>query len=292
MEKRIDYVRKASYEGSSTQVRQNRLVVPPRDFDRHSPFLLLAEDWFDASGGFETHPHRGFETVTLVLDGALEHRDHTGAHGVLQAGDVQWMTAGRGVLHSETAHGKATVHSLQLWLNLPADRKMTAARYVDQRLPSVPVHRFSGGEVRVYAGSAGDVSRPHGSVWPLMLLDVRLDAGATHTLTLPSSYRGFLYGIDGRARIGESATPAGPADAAWFEPRADGDGNDARGRGFDTVTIAADTGYRAIVYASEPIDEPIAAHGPFVMNHMREVQQAYADYHAGRLTAAAPDASA
>jgi redox-sensitive bicupin YhaK (pirin superfamily) len=281
MEKRIDYVRKASFEGSSTQVRQNRLVVPPRDFDRHSPFLLLAEDWFDASGGFDTHPHRGFETVTLVLDGALEHRDHTGSHGVLYAGDVQWMTAGRGVLHSETAHGDATVHSLQLWLNLPADRKMTAARYVDQRLPSVPVHRFAGGKVRVYAGSAGDVSHPHGSIWPLALLDVHLDAGATHKLTLPAPYRGFLYVIDGRARIGASATPVGPTDVAWFEP-----GDDSDDSGVDTLTVAADSEFRAIVYASRPIDEPVAAHGPFVMNQMHEVQQAYADYHAGRLSAA------
>lgn len=273
MEKRIESIYKTSIGAETSQVQRNRAVVPAVDFDRHSPFLLLMEDWFDSSGGFETHPHRGFQTVTLVLDGELEHRDHTGAHGVLAQGDVQWMTAGRGALHSEMAHGNGVTHTLQLWLNLPARDKMIAASYLDQRLADAPVHRFDGGEVRVYAGSSGAVSHTHGSAWPMALLDIRLDAPCTYVATLPASYRAFVYFLQGDAVVGGEEVRAG--DVPWFEPNA--------GDGTDTITIETETPVRALLYASPPIDEPVAAHGPFVMNTMREVQQAFADFHAGKL---------
>jgi redox-sensitive bicupin YhaK (pirin superfamily) len=275
MEKRIDTIYRTAMGGSTSQVRRNRAVVPPADFDRHSPFLLLMEDWFDSSGGFDTHPHRGFQTVTLVLDGELEHRDHTGAHGVLAQGDVQWMTAGRGALHSEMAHGSGVTHTLQLWLNLPARDKMIAASYRDQRLADVPVHRFAGGDVRVYAGTSGDVSSGHGSAWPMVLLDITLQEGAAYVATLPASYRAFVYLLQGDARLGARREAVTAGDVAWFDPGA--------GDGSDTVTIEAVKPMRALLYASPPIDEPVAAHGPFVMNTMREVQQAFADFHAGRL---------
>jgi hypothetical protein len=277
MEKRIDYVRKTAIEGATSQVLRNRVVVPPRDFDRQSPFLLLMEDWFDRSGGFETHPHRGFQTVTLVLEGELEHRDHTGAHGVLSAGDVQWMTAGRGALHSEMAHGDGVAHTLQLWLNLPARDKMVAARYVDQALATVPRHRIDGGEVRVYAGASGAAEHEHGSLWPLVLFDISLDPGSVYQAPVPSAHRGFLYFLQGGARAGANRAEVAAGEVAWFEP--------GRGHGVDTVSMYACNGARALLYAAPPIDEPVAAHGPFVMNDMREVQQAYADYHAGRLVA-------
>lgn len=273
MEKGIASIYKTSIGEATSQVQRNRAVVPPADFDRHSPFLLLMEDWFDSSGGFETHPHRGFQTVTLVLDGELEHRDHTGAHGVLTQGDVQWMTAGRGALHSEMAHGSGVTHTLQLWLNLPARDKMIAASYLDQRLADVPVHRFDGGEVRVYAGSSGDASHTHGSAWPMVLLDIHLDAPCRYVATLPAPYRAFVYVLQGDAVVGGEDLRAG--DVPWFEPGA--------GDGMDTITIETATPVRALLYASPPIDEPVAAHGPFVMNTMREVQQAFADFHAGRL---------
>ncbi|HTT14023.1 MAG TPA: pirin family protein [Burkholderiaceae bacterium] len=275
MEKRIETIYRTALGGSTSQVRRNRAVVPPLDFDRHSPFLLLMEDWFDASGGFETHPHRGFQTVTLVLDGELEHRDHTGAHGVLARGDVQWMTAGRGALHSEMSHGGGVTHTLQLWLNLPARDKMSAPSYRDQRLADAPVFRLEGGAVRVYAGTVGDVAHEHGSVWPLVLLDVSLQAGHGYRVPVPASYRGFFYLLAGAAHLGADREMARAGDVAWFEP--------AQGDGSDTLTIEATAALRGLVYASPPIDEPVAAYGPFVMNTMREVQQAFADYHAGRL---------
>jgi redox-sensitive bicupin YhaK (pirin superfamily) len=279
MEKRIDTIYKTALGGSTTQVRRNRAIVPPVDFDRHSPFLLLMEDWFDSSGGFETHPHRGFQTVTLVLEGELEHRDHTGAHGVLQPGDVQWMTAGRGALHSEMAHGNGVTHTLQLWLNLPARDKMIAASYRDQRLADVPVFRFAGGEVRVYAGTVGDAAHEHGSAWPMVLLDLALQGGTTYPVSVPASHRGFLYLLSGAAHLGENRDAVTAGDVAWFDP---GSGN-----GSDTLTIEATAPLRGLLYASPPIDEPVAAYGPFVMNTMREVQQAFADYHAGKLVESA-----
>jgi len=152
--------------GATSQVQNKQRVIGDEGWERTSPFLFLSEDWFHAPGGFEEHPHRGMQTVTFVLEGALEHRDHTGAHGVLRAGDVQWMTAGRGVLHSEMPHGGETAHTLQLWLNLPRAMKMMPARYRDQRLADVPVRHLEGGEVRVYAGRSGSVSNPHGREYP------------------------------------------------------------------------------------------------------------------------------
>src|SRR5215213_4338519 len=154
--KSISRVSRVIPRGPSSQVDNKQMVIGAEGWEATSPFLFLSEDWFGPAGGFETHPHRGMQTVTIVLEGALEHRDHTGAQGILNAGDVQWMTAGHGVLHSEMPHGE--VHTLQLWLNLPRAMKMIPARYQDQRLKDVPIN----GNVRVYAGKSGSVQQPHG----------------------------------------------------------------------------------------------------------------------------------
>ncbi len=146
--------------GATSQVQKKQLVVGAEGYEATSPFLFLSEDWFGPPGGFEEHPHRGMQTVTVVLEGALEHRDHTGAHGILHAGDVQWMTAGRGVLHSEMPHGDGQAHTLQLWLNLPARMKMIPARYQDQRLGNTPIRKIENAEVRVYAGASGSSHSP------------------------------------------------------------------------------------------------------------------------------------
>src|SRR3954447_14421523 len=153
--KSISRVTRVIPRGPSSQVDNKQMVIGAEGWEATSPFLFLSKDWFAPPGGFEEHPHRGMQTVTIVLEGALEHRDHTGAHGLLQAGDVQWMTAGRGVLHSEMPRGP--VHTLQLWLNLPRAQKMIPAKYRDQRLADVPIRKLDGGEVRVYAGRSGDV---------------------------------------------------------------------------------------------------------------------------------------
>jgi redox-sensitive bicupin YhaK (pirin superfamily) len=259
-------------QGASSQVENKQLVIGAEGWEKTTPFLFLSEDWFGAPKGFEEHPHRGMQTVTVVLEGALEHRDHTGAHGILRAGDVQWMTAGHGVLHSEMPYGGETAHTLQLWLNLPRAMKMIPARYQDQRFADTPVRRLQGGEVRVYAGRSGDVSHPHGSDYPMSLLDIRLDAGAAFGQEISTRDRGFVYVLEGRARIGGSEVTKG--DVAWFEP----------GPG-DELSFEAVEALRGLLFAGEPIREPAVAYGPFVMSTKQEIQQAFLDYQAGKLVA-------
>jgi quercetin 2,3-dioxygenase len=252
---------------SNTPTHQNRLVVAPTAYAQQSPFLLLAEDWFAPPSGFPTHPHRGMETVTLVLEGALEHRDHTGGHGVLGGGDVQFMTAGAGVMHSEMP-APGGVHSLQLWLNLPARLKRTKARYADRKLGAARVDAHDGVSARFYADTHWQ-----GSVWPLTLIDVSLAPDARYDAPIPARARAFVYVLEGEAEIGGSLLHAG--QVGWAEP-------DERD---DVLAFASKSNARALVYASEPIDEPVVAGGPFVMNTEAEIHEAFADLRAGRLTA-------
>jgi hypothetical protein len=259
-------------QGATSQVEKKQLVIGAEGWEQTTPFLFLSEDWFGRPKGFETHPHRGMQTVTVVLEGALEHRDHTGAHGILRAGDVQWMTAGHGVLHSEMPHGEETAHTLQLWLNLPRRLKMIPARYQDQRLPDVPVRKVPGGEVLVYAGRSGDASHPHGSDYPMSLLDIRLSAGARLGQEISTRDRGFVYVLSGAATI--SGRKVREGDVAWFEPGED-----------PVLELEAKEDFRGLLFSGEPIHEPAVAYGPFVMNTKQEIQQAFLDYQAGRLVA-------
>ena len=273
MERTVTRIETAAQPGRTAPTHANRMVVPPQDFATHSPFLLMAEDWFAPPAGFPAHPHRGMETVTIVLEGAMEHRDHTGAHGLLGQGDVQWMTAGKGVMHSEMP-GPDGVHSLQLWLNLPASRKMSPARYVDQHAADAPTRSGAGYEVLVYAGRQGEAVQPHGSNYPMSLASLRLDAGASATMDIPTADRGFLYVLEGMGALGESGLGVRAGQIAWTDPTGDGEGT-------DTLTVEATTPLRAILFSGRPIDEPVVAYGPFVMNTQDEIRQAYADYQRG-----------
>jgi redox-sensitive bicupin YhaK (pirin superfamily) len=276
MDLEIDRIQRADPRSSHSSAHHARLVVSPDDFAATSPFLLMAEDWFSPPAGFPDHPHRGMQTVTIVLEGGLEHRDHTGAHGVLGAGDVQWMTAGRGVVHSEMP-GREGVHSLQLWLNLPASQKMSSASYRDQRAGDTPVKKGVGYEVRVYAGRHEDVSHPHSSLWPLTLLDVSVAGEKRVELEVPPGYRAFLYVLSGSGRIEGDDTAVKDEDVVWFKP-APQDAERA------ILGLEADIPMRALLFAGPAIDEPVVAHGPFVMNTMDEIRRAYSDYQAGRFT--------
>lgn len=280
VERPIDRIEHPFDRGANEQVEAKRLVLRPGAYAQQSPFLHLSEDWFAAPGGFEAHPHRGMETVTLVLDGALHHRDHTGSDGVLHAGDVQWMTAGRGVIHSEMPFGRERAHTLQLWLNLPAAAKMVPPRYVDQPRASVPIRRVPGGAIHVYAGTSGDVAHPAGSHWPILFFDIALEAGASFAQEVPAHFRGFLYAITGTASLGVDKRRVSAPDVAWFEPSAP-----AEGAASDTIAMRGATPFRGLFFAGAPIDEPVVAYGPFVMNTVDEIRQAFADYQSGRLTA-------
>ncbi len=253
-----------------------QLVIAPENVGEHSPFLLMAEDWFAPPAGFPTHPHRGIETVTFVLAGELLHRDHTGGEGRLSAGDAQFMTAGGGVLHSEMP-GAQGVHSLQLWLNLPARLKRTPARYRDVCRADAPVVRGKDWEARLYSGRLGDVTAPHSSIWPLTLIDLMVDAGATFAMPVAAGERAFALTLEGGAALGAEGRDTAEGDVAWAEPA----GEDA------TLDVSApERAARLLIYASPVIDEPVAFGGPFVMNTREEILEAFADLRAGRLTEA------
>ncbi|WP_339539557.1 pirin family protein [Pseudomonas sp. RA_15y_Pfl2_54] len=249
-----------------------RLVISPENAVENSPFLLMAEDWFAPPAGFPTHPHRGMETVTFVVDGQLLHEDHTGASGTLSAGAVEFMTAGAGVFHSEMP-GPHGVHSLQLWLNLPASLKSTPARYSDLDQANAPVYREAGVEARVYAGSLGDVHMPYGSTWPITLIDLKLDAGITFDLPVPAEQRVFVYLLAGDALLGIEEQQVATGHVAWTSiPPADQ---------LSTLRVSARTSLRLLMYASCIINEPIVLGGPFVMNTEQEITQAFMDINSG-----------
>jgi redox-sensitive bicupin YhaK (pirin superfamily) len=258
--------------GDSQTLRKN-LVLVPGDFEFSDPFLLMAEDWFRAPGGFEEHPHRGFETVTVVLEGKVEHRDNHGGHGVLGPGDVQWMTAGRGVLHSELPQGASTVHSLQLWLNLPASSKMAEPSYQDLRGRSMPVRREKGALVRVFSGESGGIRGPARNQVPVTMVELRIEPGASLVQELPASANCFIYLLEGSAAIGAAWTEPREGQVVWLRPE---------GAGRTQVTLAASALLHAYLWAADPIGEPVVARGPFVMNSIAEVQQAFNDYRTGR----------
>ncbi|HEU0199005.1 MAG TPA: pirin family protein [Burkholderiaceae bacterium] len=252
-----------------------------------TPFLLLDHAGPAEFGpttkerGVGWHPHRGFETVTIVYDGAVDHEDSAGNRGSIGPGDVQWMTAGAGILHKEM-HGAefarrgGRFEMLQLWVNLPAKSKMTPPRYQTLVAADIPVVKLpdDGGVVRVIAGEfADDGDAAHGPArthTPINLLDVRLRAGHRVRLDLRDGYTAGLLILQGRIAInGDEA--ANTHELVVF--RRDG----------AAAVLEAQTDAVVFVMNGQPIDEPIAGYGPFVMNTPREIQQAFADFHSGKL---------
>jgi redox-sensitive bicupin YhaK (pirin superfamily) len=250
-----------------------REVLEHGRFEEHDPFLMLAEDWF-VRGTFGDHPHRGFETVTFILEGSVEHRDNHGGHGVLYPGDAQWMTAGRGVIHSEEA-GPDGAHSLQLWINLPSKSKMVEPRYQDLRGAEMPVRRENGAVLRVFSGSSGGVTVPTLNHTPVTMVEMRLEAGTSVMQDVPSSYNAFIYVISGKARFAANETAARAGQVVWFSPIADEETPTA-------IAIRAESDTHAILWGGRPIRERVTAHGPFVMNTHEEIHQAIVDFQMGR----------
>jgi redox-sensitive bicupin YhaK (pirin superfamily) len=259
-------------------VKINRVLTQPLQ-RRLDPFLMLDAFGSDKAGdyiaGFPEHPHRGFETVSYMLAGRMRHRDSAGNEGMISDGGVQWMTAGRGVVHSEMPEqNEGLMEGFQLWLNLPAKDKMRAPWYRD--IPAEEVPRFtlpSGVGVQVIAGSshgvAGAVQRE--GTEPLYL-DIDLPEGATFEQPLPAGHNAFFYVYRGEVLVDGKAVPQ--ARMAILDNAAGADG----------VRIKAGTASRLILIAGRPLNEPIAQYGPFVMNTNDEVFQAVEDFRAGRFT--------
>jgi redox-sensitive bicupin YhaK (pirin superfamily) len=254
-------------------VRLNRAIANA-ELDHLDPFLLLDEfrsdDPDDYIAGFPDHPHRGFETVTYMLAGEMEHADHAGNRGLLRGGGAQWMTAGRGIIHSETPKQEdGLMWGFQLWVNLPAASKMTAPRYQDIEPSAIPEVKIEGGLVRVVAGSFGGVTGPvQGIVTDPLYLDVRLDPDGGFDTSLPRDHAAFIYPYQGAGTLGGDR----------LEPRTLG----ILSTGETIGVTAGDGGLRFLCVAARPLNEPIARYGPFVMNTREEVHQAFDDFRSGR----------
>jgi redox-sensitive bicupin YhaK (pirin superfamily) len=258
-------------------VRLKRSIGGP-ELGELDPFLLLDEFRSEASAdyiaGFPDHPHRGFETVTYMLHGRMEHRDHMGNHGELYPGSIQWMTAGRGIIHSEMPrqdHG--LMWGFQLWVNLPARDKLCPPRYQDIPPDAVPIARPApGAEVRVLCGEAfGERGPVTGVATQPSYLDVRLQAGVALNVPITAGHNAFCYAYEGSGQVGE---PAEPLQAGQLGVLTDGASLSVRAEG---------AGLRCLVVAGRPLGEPVARYGPFVMNTPDEIRKAITDYQTGKL---------
>jgi quercetin 2,3-dioxygenase len=272
MDRSVRWVEDVLHLPADGQVDAKAILLMPGQWERHDPFLLCAEDWFHRPGGFEAHPHRGFETVTLVLDGQLEHADSRGNRGVLGPGEVQWMTAGSGVVHSELPHGASRVHSLQLWLNLPPAEKMTKPRYQDLSASSIPFHKSAGVQTRVISGRQGGLTGPACNHVETLVLEVRAEPGASWSIDVPGGYAGFAYLLAGEGRFGAQSTRASDGQVVWMTPSEEDAG----------FRVTAETPLQLFVAAAAPIRAPVVAQGPFVMNTQEQIVEAVRDYQAGR----------
>jgi redox-sensitive bicupin YhaK (pirin superfamily) len=268
-------------DGAGVRLRRS---LGRSDRARLDPFLMLdefsSENPDDYVAGFPAHPHRGFETVTYMLDGHMQHQDHLGNTGELRAGGVQWMTAGRGIIHSEMPQQeRGRMRGFQLWINLPAREKMKPAAYRDIQPGEIPlVELAGGGRVKVIAGTleSGARSTP-GPIGGLSTdpryFDVELSAGRAFTQAIPADHNAFVYAFEGSLVIGGRTLPT---QAAAFLSSG------------DRIEVAAGPqGARFILLAARPIGEPVVQYGPFVMNTRAEIEQAIRDYQGGVLTEAA-----
>jgi redox-sensitive bicupin YhaK (pirin superfamily) len=244
---------------------------------RLDPFLMLdafgTDNPEDYIGGFPDHPHRGFETVTYMIAGRMRHRDSAGHEGLLQNGGVQWMTAGRGVIHSELPEQEeGRMEGFQLWLNLPARDKMSAPWYRDIQASEIPEFTAPGLTVRVIAGqSQGVTGAVQREATQPLFLDLHLAAGTRFAQPLPAEHNAFVYVYRGQGVINGTEVPTGRMAIL----RNEGDG----------VALQAGPDTRALLIAGRPLNEPIAQYGPFVMNTQQDIFQAIEDFRAGRFGA-------
>jgi redox-sensitive bicupin YhaK (pirin superfamily) len=255
-------------------------VIGQRALEMLDPFLLLDEFRSDSAsdyiGGFPDHPHRGFETVTYMLAGRMRHGDNQGNSGLLTPGSVQWMTAGRGIVHSEMPEQEnGLMWGFQLWVNLPAKDKMTLPRYQDIAPEHIPeIEPADGVRARVLAGTLGNATGPvSGVAVDPIYFDLALDAGARFAAPVPASHNAFVYVYGGAADVGS-------ADAARRVERGELAVLDRNGD--DVLVSAVDAPARVILVAGKPLNEPVAKYGPFVMNTQDEIVQAIRDYQSGR----------
>ena len=273
----IDQIVPAMPATAGAGVTLKRAVGRP-GLEMVDPFLMLDEFGSDDPeawiAGFPDHPHRGFETVTVMLEGRMRHADSAGHAGTIEAGDVQWMTAGRGIVHSEmpeVADGR--LRGFQLWVNLPARDKMVAPRYQEVAAADIPVAVFDGGRARVIAGRFDDVAGPVDTGRPVRLLDVTLAPAGVLAVDAAAGRNALAYVAAGAvAGVGRDGGLV-EVDAGYTATFASG----------TAITLTAGGAGAQVLYAEgAPLGEPVARHGPFVMNTRAELMQAFEDFRAGR----------
>lgn len=263
---------------------------PTAGFDMLDPFLMLdeKEPQIYAPGeakGAPDHPHRGFETVSYVLDGETEHSDSLGNRGVIRPGDVQWMTAGDGIVHCEMPSTRiqtegGRTHGFQLWVNLPAALKRTRPRYQALESDQIPKAEGEGWRAVVIAGDILGVSGPAATHTPIVYAHLTVDPGASVEIDLPADHQAGFYVFAGSAQAGAADQPVAQHELAVFAP---GEGSLVLGTPSDGGGPA-----QALLMAGRPLGEPVARYGPFVMNTEAEIHEAIADYQAGRMGLIAP----
>ena len=268
----------ATSDGAGVKLRRS---LGSQQQARLDPFLMLDEfssnDPNDYVAGFPAHPHRGFETVTYMLEGHMLHEDHLGNQGHLKTGGVQWMTAGRGIIHSEMPQQvSGAMRGFQLWINLPAQEKMKPAGYRDIQVEDIPkLALANGGSVKVIAGSYESDGNPvlgpiQGITTTPIFLDVHLPAHAEFEKRIPPELNAFIYVYEGDLQVGEPMVAA-PGQAAIV-----------LGNGDHLKVKAGKSGAQFIILAALPLHEPIVQYGPFVMNTRAEIEQAISDYQNNR----------
>ena len=274
-------------EGAGFAVRR---PFPTARLDNVGPFLLLdemgpADNGPGEAAGAPDHPHRGFETVTYVLDGEIVHKDSQGNRGLITAGDVQWMTAGAGIVHSEMPSAKilregGRAHGFQLWVNLPKKAKWNRPRYQDLQAEDMPVVEFDGGSAVVISGHTHGVDGVADTFLPITYLHLKVYPEEEVTLEIEPEHQAFVYVFTGSGLIGKDRRQMGSGQMAVFDKEA----------GRLTVVCGRD-GFQAMVGSAEPLIEPIARYGPFVMNTREEIVQAFDDYQNGKMGTIEPELS-
>jgi len=260
-------------EGADVKLRRS---ISPQRSNLYDPFLLWDHFAFNDPRegpiqGFPMHPHRGIETVTYMLDGAVHHRDSLGNAGLIGAGDVQWMTSGRGIMHEELPRRgpSGAIAGFQLWVNLPAALKMSTPRYQEVKASTIPIAQRPDATIRVVAGEIDGVRGPVTDIAAQPIyLDVTLQSNGTFSLDVPHGHTAAAYVFEGAGRFGAEGRSVAAVRMIVF--------NDG-----DQINVTTETGVRFMLFAGAPFREPIAPYGPFVMNTLEEIQQAIAELRAG-----------
>src|SRR5665213_1415 len=245
-------------------------AVIQTDYTQSDPFIHLMDDMLDKKdevpvGG--PHPHAGFETVSLLIEGEM---------GEMKAGGLQIMTAGSGVVHTETIDKKAKMHLMQLWLNLPKDKRWTTPKLQDLLLEDVPKVSEHGLDIKIYSGSFAGVTSPVSNYVPLILADIQMEAGVSTLQNIPSTFTSFLYVLEGSLKVGDDGKMINQNQVGWLDRYTDDTSSELR-------LTAGDTGVRFLLYSAEPQGDPIVSHGPFIGDSPEDIARLYSEYRQGKM---------